>query len=94
LPALTSTPRSPAHVGRVAKASVPRLSAATPTLYCDSGEPVEVCVQYYQYLGMCFGQDLLDEACQAGLIPDGAADLASIEMLCAVNLERIRQACR
>jgi hypothetical protein len=72
----------------------PAADSTLPSLTCDSGDPVEVCVEYYQYLSLCFGRDLLDEACQQSLIPDGAADLAEIQMLCAANLQRIHEACQ
>jgi hypothetical protein len=64
------------------------------TLVCDSGQPVAVCVEYYEYLSKCLGENYVQDACYPSLIPDSAADLAQIEMLCAVNLQRVQQACR
>jgi hypothetical protein len=68
---------------------------AADIVVCDSGQQaIEVCVQYYDYLSTCTGRDFRADACDPSLIPDGAADLAYIEMLCAINLQRIQQACR
>jgi hypothetical protein len=67
---------------------------AAPPLECDSGAPVEVCVQYYEFLSMCIHENLVDDACLPSLIPHNAIELAQIQMLCAVNLQRIQQACR
>jgi hypothetical protein len=63
-------------------------------LQCDSGQPVQVCVQYYEYVSKCFNRNVVADACNPSLIPDGVENLAYIEMFCAIQLQRVEQACR
>jgi hypothetical protein len=68
---------------------------ALPIVDCgDAGQPVAICVEYYAFVSQCFHRDAMALACYPGLIPDGAADLQSIEQSCEGNLQRLMQACR
>ena len=67
---------------------------ALPTLVCEAGQPVAVCVQFFALMLACTGQGSLYDACQASLIPTSAADLQQIEALCSANLQREKQNCK
>jgi hypothetical protein len=65
------------------------------SLTCDGGMPIPECVEYYKELAQCFTEpDLLSLACQGSLLATPDADIASIEELCSVNLQRIETACQ
>jgi hypothetical protein len=67
---------------------------ALPVVDCgDAGQPVAICVEYYAFASQCFRRDAMSFACSPSLIPDGAADLQSIEQSCELNLQRLMQAC-
>ncbi len=71
------------------------VGADAPSVTCEGGSAVPVCVEYYAFLVQCFNRpDLLGLACQPSLLATSDADVSGIVALCTDNLMRIQQACR
>jgi hypothetical protein len=95
-------PAQPAGDGGLSGDSSPYSDASAtdipdvlPSVLCDGGTPDPVCIAYYSLLERCLGlPDALGYACQPTLLETPDADVQAIDMICSVNLERLRQACR
>ena len=64
------------------------------TVLCEAGLPVTECVQYFTLLSQCTMSDQVRGACQPSAIPKTPEELMRIRALCAINLQRLQEACR